>query len=162
VTWAVVGGLQVLVLEHLRAHPPERGLSWRRRTKRKRSYGLRGKVLKRVRHLAACHGIVVVERNPAWTSQACPRCSRLGERFSPGGRGYGSRFRCEHCGWEGDANIVAALNLKRKWDRTFRYPTQGEAAEARRARKGGAAASREGSPETVGANVGSGTDAPAA
>ena len=162
VAWAVVCGLQVLVFEHLRPYRPERGLSWSRRANRKRSYWLRGRVLQHVRHLAACQGILVVERNPAWTSQACPHCSHLGERFSPGGRGYPSRLLCGHCGWTGDANVVAALNLKKKWDRTFRYPTQEEAAESRRAREGGAAASREGSPATVGANVGSRTDAPAA
>ena len=164
VAWAVAAGLQVLVFEHLRPYRPERGLSWSRRTNRKRAYWLRGKLLKHVRHLAACHGILVVERNPAWTSQACPHCSRLGERFSPDGRGYPSRFRCGHCGWTGDANVVAALNLQRKWGRVFRYPTAEErrAAEASRGRKAGAAASREGSPETVGANVRSTTDAPAA
>ena len=164
VAWAVVAGLQVLVFEHLRPYRPERGPSWSRRTNRKRSYWLRGRVLGHVRHLAACHGILVVARNPAWTSQACPHCSRLGERFSPDGSGYPSRFRCGHCGWTGDANIVAALNLQRKWARTFRYPTAEEkrAAEARRGRKAGAAASREGSLETVGANVRATTDAPAA
>ena len=155
VDWAVAGGLQVLVFEHLRPYRPERGLSWSRRTNRKRAYWLRGQVLAHVRHLALCHGILVVERNPAWTSQACPHCSHLGERFSPGGRGYPSRFRCGHCGWTGDANVVAALNLKRKWDRTFRYPTADEkrAAEASRRRKAGAVA---------GANVRPTTDAPAA
>ena len=157
VAWAVSAGLQVLVFEHLRPYRPARGLSWSRRTNRKRAYWLRGKVLAHVRHLALCHGILVVERNPAWTSQACPHCSHLGERFSPDGRGtaegcagaegcaapappsppltprrglhlrrYPSRFRCGHCGWTGDANIVAALNLKRKWDRTFRYPSAAE------------------------------------
>jgi transposase len=145
VAWAAGLGLRVLVFEHLRQYRPKRGLSWSRRTNRKRSYWLRGKVLERVRHLALMHGILVVERNPAWTSQACPRCSRLGERFSPNGRGYPSRFRCGYCGWTGDANVVAALNLKKKWDRIFRYPTPEErkAAEQRRARKGGAAASPE-------------------
>jgi len=145
VAWVAGLGLRVLVFEHLRRYRPERRLSWSRRTNRKRSYWLRGKVLERVRHLALMHGILVVERNPAWTSQACPRCNRLGERFSPNGRGYPSRFHCGHCGWTGDANVVAALNLKKKWDRTFRYPTPEErkAAEQRRARKGGAAASPE-------------------
>ena len=162
VSWAVAHGQQVLVFEHLRRYRPERGLSWSRRVNRKRSYWLRGKVLRYVRHLAACHGILVVERNPAWTRGACPHCSHLGERLPPGGRGYPRRLRCGHCGWTGDANVVAALNLKKKWDRAFRYPTQEEAAEARRAHKGGAAASREGSPEAVGAHVGPGTDAPAA
>jgi transposase len=162
VMWAVMAGLQVLVFENLRPYRPERGVSWSRRTNRKRSYWLRGQVLRHVRHLALCHGILVVERNPAWTSQACPHCSHLGERFSPDGCGYPSRFRCVHCGWTGDANVVAALNLKQKWDRTFQYPAKQEAAEARRARKGGAAASRDGSPEMVGANVRRPTDAPAA
>jgi putative transposase len=162
VTWAVAAGVQVLVFEHLRPYRPVRGLSWSRRTNRKRSYWLRGEVLEHVRHLALCQGILTVERNPAWTSRACPRCSHLGERFSPDGRGYPSRFRCGQCGWSGDANIVAALNLKRKWDRTFRYPTAEErAAERSRRRKAGAAARREGAPETVGANARS-ADAPAA
>ena len=105
VAWAVAAGLQVLVFEHLRPYRPERGLSWSRRTSRKRVYWLRGRVLAYVRHLTACQGIVVVERNPAWTSQACSHCIHLGEGFSPGGRGYPSRFRCGHCGWTGDANV---------------------------------------------------------
>ncbi len=150
VTWAVMARLHVLVFEHLRAYRPERGVSWSRRTNRKRSYWLRGKVLEHVRHLALCHGILVVERNPAWSSAACPHGIHLGARFAPDGRGYPGRFRCVRCGWTGDANVVAALNLKRKWARTFQYPTQQEAAEARRARKGSAAASRGSSPETVG------------
>ena len=52
-----------------------------------------------VRHIAACEGIQVVEGNPAWTSPVCPPCSHVGGRFSPGGHGYPSRFRCGHCGW---------------------------------------------------------------
>jgi transposase len=161
--WAVAAGVQVLVFEYLRPYRPLRGLSWSRRVNRKRSYWLRRRVLERVRHLALCQGILTVERNPAWTSQACPRCSHLGERFSPGECAYPSGFRCGHCGWTGDANVVAVLNLKRKWNRTFRYPTAEEkrAAEPSRRRKAGAAASREGSPETVGANARS-ADAPAA
>ncbi len=142
VTWAVALGLEVLVFEHLRPYRPRRGLSWSRRTNRKRSYWLRGKVVKRVRYLALIHGILVVERNPAWTSRACPKCHRLAERFSPGGTGYPSRLACGHYGWTGDANVAAALNLKPKWDRTFRYPTKEEvqvAAEPRRAGNGGAA-----------------------
>ena len=107
---------------------------------------LRGQVLRHVRDLALREGILVVERNPAWTSQACPACHHLAERFAPGGAGYPSRLHCGHCAWSGDANVAAALNLKAKWDRTFRYPTQAErqaAADLRRARKGGATANPE-------------------
>ncbi len=57
-----MAGLHVLVFEHLRPYRPKRGVSWSRRTNRKRSYWLRGKVLEHVWHLALCHGIVVVER----------------------------------------------------------------------------------------------------
>lgn len=145
VAWAVALGLQVLVFEYLRSYRPERGLSWSRRTNRKRSYWLRGKVLRHTRDLALYHGILVVERNPAWTSQVCPACHRLTERFSPSGAGYPSRLRCGCCGWSGDVNVAAALNLKRKWDRTFRYPTAAErrAAEPRRAGNGGATVNTE-------------------
>ncbi|MDA8347150.1 MAG: transposase [Thermaerobacter sp.] len=145
VAWAVTLGLQVLVFEHLRPYRPERGLSWSRRTNRKRSYWLRGQVLRHVRDLALREGILVVERNPAWTSQACPACHRLAERLSPSGVGYPSRLHCGHCAWSGDANVAAALNLKLKWDRTFRYPTAAErkAAEPRRAGNGGAAVNPE-------------------
>jgi transposase len=151
VAWAVARGLQILVFEYLRPYRPERGLSWSRRTNRKRSYWLRGKILRHTRDLALYHGILVVERNPAWTSQACPRCHRLGERFSPSGTGYPSRWHCGHCGWSGDANVAAVLNLKLKWDRTFRDPTTAErpAAAPRRARKGSATANSETVPTAV-------------
>ncbi len=70
VAWAVALGLQVLVFEYLRPYRPERGLSWSRRTNRKRSYWLRGQILRHVRDLALREGILVVERNPAWTISA--------------------------------------------------------------------------------------------
>ena len=146
VAWAVLLGLQVLVFEYLRPYRPERGLSWSRRANRKRSYWLRGQVLRHARDLALREGILTVERNPAWTSQACPACHLLAERYASGGVGYPSRLHCGHCGWSGDANVAAALNLKLKWDRTFRYPTAEErraAADARRAGNGGATAKHE-------------------
>ena len=76
-----------------------------------------------------------MERNPAWTSQACPRCHRLGERFSASTTNPANkaRFSCGHCGWAGDADIVAALNLHLKWERTFCYPSKEEVAAWRAA-----------------------------
>ena len=72
VAWAVAAGLQVLVFEYLRPYRPERGLSWSRRTNRRRSYWLRGTVLALVRHLALCHGILVVERKPCLDPSSLP------------------------------------------------------------------------------------------
>ncbi len=119
-------GRWLRVFEHLPPHGPERGLFWSRQTNRRFSPDGRG----------PAEGCAVPRRGPHL-------------------RRHLRRFRCAHCGSTDDAHIVAALNLQRRWDQSFRCPTAGEkrAAEASRGRKAGAAASREGSPETVGANV---------
>ena len=71
--------------------------------------------------MALWDGILVVRRDMAFTSKACPRCGTYGERFSRrvNGRGPHHTFRCVACGWEGNADPALALNLKKKWDRTF-------------------------------------------
>ena len=82
VAWAVAAGLQVLVFEHLRPYRPERGLSWSRRTSRKRAHWLRDQVLAHVRHLAAgqgsgsSNGTVPGPVRPARTAAAWARGSR--------------------------------------------------------------------------------------
>lgn len=63
--WAVALTLQGVVFEYLRPDCPQRGLAWRRRTNRQRSYQLRGQILRHVRDLAWREDILVVERNPA-------------------------------------------------------------------------------------------------
>lgn len=128
-TFAVRHEATVIVFEHLRQYRPERGTR-SRRANRKRSYWLRGKIRRYTSDKAIEKGVLTVERNAAWTSAACPRCHRLGERFSlsvtnPANR---ARFECGACGWSGDADVVAAMNLKAKWDRDFSYPTKDEQA----------------------------------
>lgn len=73
------------------------------------------------RYMALWEGILVVRRDPAFISKACPCCGAYGQRFSrrTGGRGPHHTFRCPNCGWEGNADLVGAFNLKKKWDRTF-------------------------------------------
>ena len=127
---AVTHGVTVIVFEHLRPYRPERGMRSTRsaRANRRRGYWLRGKIRSYTGDAALACGILTVERNPAWTSSSCPRCHRLGERFSasttnPANR---ARFQCWHCGWAGDADIVAAFNLHLKWERAFVYPSKDE------------------------------------
>ena len=129
---AVEHGATVIVFEHLRSYRPakHKGAKNSRtaRQNQKRSYWLRGKIRSYTGDCALAEGILTVERNPAWTSHSCPQCHRLGERFSdsttnPANR---ARFRCEHCKWTGDADVVAALNLHAKWTRTFAYPDKAE------------------------------------
>jgi len=47
-------------------------------------------------------GVSLVLLNPAYTSQTCHCCHRVGER-------QGKRFRCaDGCGWHGDADFNGA------------------------------------------------------
>ena len=82
---------------------------------------MRGRIVQYTRYMALWDGILVVRRDMAFTSKACPRCGTYGERFSRrvNGRGPHHTFRCVACGWEGNADPALALNLKKKWDRTF-------------------------------------------
>ena len=147
---AAAYGVTVIVFEHLRPYRPERGVRSTRsaRANRRRSYWLRGKVRSYTADAALACGILTVERNPAWTSTSCPRCHRLGERFSASTTNPANkaRFQCWHCGWAGDADLVAALNLHLKWERAFLYPSKDEV-------KAWKAAGRSKTPPKCGAAV---------
>ena len=121
VDFAKEHGSRVIVFEALNRIPNTKRMGWTRRQNVRRSYWMRGRILEHVRSMALWDGIVVVRRDPAFTSKACPKCGAYGERFSrrASGRGPHHTFRCPACGWEGNADLVGALNLKRKWDRTF-------------------------------------------
>jgi putative transposase len=127
---AVAYKVTVIVFEHLRPYRPRReGRSTRSaRANRRRGYWLRGKIRSYTADRALAEGVLTVERNPAWTSSSCPRCHRLGERSSASTtkQANKARFQCGHCGWAGDADIVAALNLHLKWGRSFVYPAKDE------------------------------------
>ncbi len=49
-------------------------------------------------------GVPLVAVNPAYTSKTCHRCGKRGYRDA-------LKFRCTECGFEGDADINAALNI---------------------------------------------------
>jgi len=119
--FAQANGSKVLVFESLNRIPSTRRMGWTRRQNVRRSYWMRGRILTFVRSMALWEGILVVRRDPAFTSKACPKCGAYGERFSRRANGRGPRhtLRCPACRWEGNADLVGALNLKKKWDRTF-------------------------------------------
>jgi putative transposase len=121
VDFAKAHGSKVIVFEALNRMPSTRRMGWTRRQNLRRSWWMRGRILEFSRYMALWDGILVVRRDPAFTSKACPRCHAYGERFSlrAGGRGPRHTFRCPACGWEGNADLVGALNLKKKWDRRF-------------------------------------------
>jgi putative transposase len=51
-------------------------------------------------------GVEVVAVNPAYTSQTCNQCLHIGLRTE-------KRFKCGHCGWQGDADLNGAINIAR-------------------------------------------------
>ena len=66
------------------------------------------KLLETIEFKAKVEGVPTVKVNPKRTSSRCPICqSRLKEN------GY-RRLRCPSCGFEGDRDYIASLNLKMK------------------------------------------------
>jgi putative transposase len=58
----------------------------------------------------AGHQVVFVR--PAYTSQTCPRCGHVGSSNRLSTR----LFRCQRCGFQHNANFVAALNIAARTD----------------------------------------------
>jgi putative transposase len=56
-------------------------------------------------------GVKVVMVNPAYTSQTCHQCLHI---HPVKGKSYrnGKQFVCGHCGWQGDADLNGARNIK--------------------------------------------------
>ena len=71
---------------------------------------MRGRIVQYTHYMALWDGILVVRRDMAFTSKACPRCGTYGERFSrrTQGRGPHPTFRCPSCEWEGNAARVVS------------------------------------------------------
>ncbi|MCL4319097.1 MAG: zinc ribbon domain-containing protein [Firmicutes bacterium] len=124
VDFALEHGAKVIVFEYLRKYQaPKEKMSRSGRKNHKRAYWLRGKIMKWVRDLAFREGILIVERNPAYTSQMCPQCPA--DYRSVGVR-VKHTFTCAnpHHSYVADADFVGMMNLYRKWSGTFTYPSR--------------------------------------
>ncbi|CAB3390223.1 transposase [Kyrpidia spormannii] len=91
-------------LSHLRGKARNKGLS------RKVSQWQRQAIRERLEYL--CHVYSITDPGPvnaAYTSQTCP-CPGCG--WVDGKNRNGDSFRCQKCGYEGDADHVAATNVK--------------------------------------------------
>jgi IS605 OrfB family transposase len=60
-----------------------------------------------IAYKCAERGLLVVYMDPAYTSQRCPRCGTIARR----NRRSQALFRCLHCGFQHNADAVAATNL---------------------------------------------------
>ena len=69
-----------------------------------------GAIRTRTEHKVTRHGHLV-QRVPApWTSLTCPKCSSKDQENRPSR----SLFSCAQCGYSGHADVVAAINVKRR------------------------------------------------
>jgi len=68
-----------------------------------------GELKQKVKSVAAKSGVLVHEINPKYTSQECSCCGYV----SPTNRS-GEKFLCESCGWVADADIDAAVVIRRR------------------------------------------------
>ena len=83
---------------------------WRKNQRKKTNripYALIGHAL---RHRAAIEGRIVLEIDPALTSQTCPRCGNATRK----NRANWAYFKCTACGYEANSDRVASLNICRR------------------------------------------------
>jgi hypothetical protein len=104
---AIVAGATVVYLEDLRTLEA-RGMGHAMNVRL--SQTVRGKIVGRLRHLAAEHGIAIVTVPPRGTSKNCPRClsplrhCKAPDRPTVPGWKWAA---CPGCGWQGDRDTGA-------------------------------------------------------
>jgi IS605 OrfB family transposase len=84
----------------------QKGKKWNRRL----SSWVRGKLRERVEFKALVKGFDHKQVNAAYSSQTCLDCGYVGQSNRKG-----DRFQCQYCGYENDADLVAAVNLKSRY-----------------------------------------------
>jgi hypothetical protein len=99
---AIAAGATVIYVEDLRSMEA-RGMG--RTLNTRLSQTVRGRIVERLRHIAAEHGIAVVTVPARGTSRYCPRCLAPLRHCKAPGRPTAPGWkwaRCPGCGWQGD------------------------------------------------------------
>jgi IS605 OrfB family transposase len=93
-------------LRGLRKHKHE----WRKTQRKKTNRIPYAIITHALRHRARVEGRILVDVDPAFTSQTCPRCGNVARR----NRANWAYFRCIACGYEANSDRVASLNICRR------------------------------------------------
>ena len=93
-------GIALERLKGIRNSANKKGKKFRSRVGKWNFSDLRQKIEYKARRA----GVPVVVVNPAYTSQTCSRCHKIGSRDS-------ESFKCPHCGFEAHADVNAAKNI---------------------------------------------------
>jgi len=116
VALALVYDVDAVVHEDLRSLSPPRGegrLSW------ELSSWARREIIEKIEYRCECVGVEVERVFPQGTSRMCPRCGSSGHTCKSPDHSeevwWGGHFRCDNarCGFEGDRDYVAAVNVAR-------------------------------------------------
>lgn len=112
-----VRGLASSVVAH--AERTDQGVAledWSKFQQRKKAWM---RVYTAIASRAETRNVPVVQVNRAYTSITCPKC----DHKSRANRATRSKFTCVLCGFTGHADVVAAMNIARRAEGTFRIAT---------------------------------------
>ena len=103
-----LSGVKKLCIENLKRVRCGTGGKFPRTLNRRMSHWLYAYIAGWVARRCEELGVRLEWKNPAYTSTTCSLCDRCDRRSR-----VGDRFQCRHCGFSIDADLNAALNLKR-------------------------------------------------
>ena len=102
---AVTGRFNIAV-EDLKGLKDNKKGKWRKSINRKFNYWFYALTLKRMRDRAELFGVRCKAVPPQYTSQTCPECGHIDKLNR-----QGERFKCLQCGFGGDTDHIAAINI---------------------------------------------------
>jgi IS605 OrfB family transposase len=102
-----LSNVKTVVLEQLKNVKKNKREKFSRSANRLLSFWHYARATNRLRQICEEKGIRIEFKNPYKTSQRCPICGKIDRRNRSA-----DKFRCINCGFEENADIVGALNLK--------------------------------------------------
>jgi len=107
--WTVkqaVDGKANIAIEDLKQLKENKRGKWSKQINRRFNYWFYALALRRIRDRAEAAGVRCLSVPPQYTSQTCPSCGHI-EKANR----QGEKFKCLRCGFTGDADHIAALNI---------------------------------------------------
>ena len=106
-----INNLNHIIVENLKSlkHKTKQNKSLSSSFMRKLQYWTYPKVIQKLRHISEENGIFLEQVQPEYTSQICSSCGYTSKNSRSG-----ELFRCINCGYEIDADLNAAINIRNR------------------------------------------------
>lgn len=101
-----VSGRFNIAIENLKNLKDNKKGKWNKAINRKFNYWFYFLTLQRIRDRAELFGVRCKSIPPQYTSQTCPKCGHIDKLNR-----HGEKFKCLRCGFNGDADHIAAMNI---------------------------------------------------